>query len=317
LRSRCARGVVGIVSDASGTPVIGVPVSSVVGAGTALTMTDASGAYALCDLPIADSVAIRLGQPANPMTTITVVMSDSVERRDIQSPQHQSGTARIVGLVRDIDSEEGIAAAAVRVDGDERTFLTDAAGRFVIPAVPAGSHAISVEALGYGDVSQTVAVGPGEQIRLEVTLGRDAIRLAALEVVARSARPGPLADFAERKELGEKLGIGVFLEREALRQRGAHVVDAVRGLPRVRLIPGRPGHYRIMFGRGITACEPHIYVDGILLTRPGFMDGPLEELIPYGPYEAVEIYRTPSELPAEFGGSDGRCGAIVIWMPRF
>ncbi|MBR9991392.1 MAG: carboxypeptidase regulatory-like domain-containing protein, partial [Gemmatimonadetes bacterium] len=303
LRSRCARGVVGIVTDASGTPVIGLPVSTV--GGTSLIMTDASGAYALCDLPVDTSVSIRVGQPANPITTVMVATTDSVERRDIQMSQDQTGTARIVGIVRDIDNDEGIVAAAVRVGGNDRTFLTDAAGRFVIPAVPAGSHAISVEALGYGDVSETVAIGPGEQIRLEVTLGRDAIRLAALEVVARSARPGPLADFAERKELGEKLGIGVFLERDELRQRGASVLDVVRGMPRVRLVQGGIGSYRIMFGRGITACEPHIYVDGILLTRPGFMDGRLEELIPYGPYEAVEIYRTPSELPAEFGGSDG------------
>lgn len=27
----------------------------------------------------------------------------------------------------------------------------------------------------------------------------------------------------------------------------------------------------------------------------------------------IEVYRGPSELPAEFGGSVGRCGAIVIW----
>jgi hypothetical protein len=28
---------------------------------------------------------------------------------------------------------------------------------------------------------------------------------------------------------------------------------------------------------------------------------------------AMEVYRHAGEMPAEFGGSVGRCGAIVIW----
>jgi len=27
----------------------------------------------------------------------------------------------------------------------------------------------------------------------------------------------------------------------------------------------------------------------------------------------IEVYKGPASLPAEFGGSDTRCGAIVIW----
>lgn len=317
LRSRCRRGIVGVVTDRSGTPVPGVPISGS-GSGNAVGLTDASGGYALCDLPVGTTVSLRLGQPANPMMTVTVITSDSVQRRDIQVPRNQTGTGSIVGTVRDIDQDGGIAAAIVRIEGSDRSFLTDAAGRFAIAAIGAGTHVIHVEALGYGNISQTVAVGADEQIRLEVRLGQEAIALPELEVVARSSRPGPLAGFAERRELGTRLGIGVFLDRAALQRRGSHVIDVVRGMPRVRLEQAEEiGRYRIVFGSGITACEPNIYVDGILLTRPAFAEDNLEELIPPGPYEAVEIYRTPAELPAEFGGSDGRCGAIVIWMPRY
>jgi hypothetical protein len=27
----------------------------------------------------------------------------------------------------------------------------------------------------------------------------------------------------------------------------------------------------------------------------------------------IEVYRGPSEIPAEYQGADARCGAIVIW----
>lgn len=47
------------------------------GTGNAVALTDASGGYALCDLPVGTTVSLRVGQPANPMVTVAVITSDS------------------------------------------------------------------------------------------------------------------------------------------------------------------------------------------------------------------------------------------------
>jgi hypothetical protein len=221
------------------------------------------------------------------------------------------------GVVLDRDTGEPVSAAAVRVGSAAPPVMTDATGRFIMQAAP-GRQPFRVEALGYEPGEQDVLVVPGEALRVEVSIARNVVALEAIEVVARGvALPGPLAAFAERRELATRLGIGLFLDRADLDRRGSSIIDIVRTVPFVQLVedPGIAGGRRILFGGGLSRCEPNIYVDGMLARRSA--DGVIDHIIPTGPYEAVEIYRTPAELPAEFGGSDGRCGAIIIWMPRF
>lgn len=31
---------------------------------------------------------------------------------------------------------------------------------------------------------------------------------------------------------------------------------------------------------------------------------------------AIEVYRTPSEIPAQFGGAESACGVILVWTQR-
>ena len=52
-------------------------------------------------------------------------------------------------------------------------------------------------------------------------------------------------------------------------------------------------------------CKMSILVDGV-----GWGGWPN---IPWSQIAGVEVYKGPATLPAEFGGSGGRCGAVVIW----
>ena len=52
-------------------------------------------------------------------------------------------------------------------------------------------------------------------------------------------------------------------------------------------------------------CKMSIIVDGF-----GWGEWPN---IPWSQIAGVEVYKGPATLPAEFAGSNARCGAIVIW----
>ena len=65
------------------------------------------------------------------------------------------------------------------------------------------------------------------------------------------------------------------------------------------------------------AGEPVIYLDGIKVHRPG-TGSPMYVLweVTSLDVEAIEVYKGPASVPAEFSGSDAACGAIVIWTRR-
>jgi hypothetical protein len=67
--------------------------------------------------------------------------------------------------------------------------------------------------------------------------------------------------------------------------------------------------------RGIFGiCRVHILVDGVRLPLSG--DDSVDDVLSAGVVAAVEIYATAAELPAEYSGSDSRCGVVAIWTRR-
>jgi len=89
-------------------------------------------------------------------------------------------------------------------------------------------------------------------------------------------------------------------------------------------------------------CEPRVFLDGLVVIRggsrptarqpggdpaseledlfedPRFGAMALDDLISPNVIEAIEVYRSASQVPAEFGGSGvfTRCGVVVIWTRR-
>ncbi|HEX6066744.1 MAG TPA: hypothetical protein VFZ04_21060, partial [Longimicrobiales bacterium] len=62
-------------------------------------------------------------------------------------------------------------------------------------------------------------------------------------------------------------------------------------------------------------CFPRIYLDGVL-ARPSSTSAPtltLDEIAKPEEIEAIEIYRSSSQIPPEFSGADSSCGVVVVW----
>jgi hypothetical protein len=64
-----------------------------------------------------------------------------------------------------------------------------------------------------------------------------------------------------------------------------------------------------------------VFLDRHLIRTGGFMGSgaepaALDDLVPASDVAAVEVYRSPAEVPPEFNGPNAGCGVVVIWTRR-
>ena len=111
--------------------------------------------------------------------------------------------------------------------------------------------------------------------------------------------------------------MGTYMTREDIERRKARMVyDLLLGVPGVELRERGGGRVAMTRGTGSISCQPLIYLDGVRTNRstdPASMVQSLLKAIPADHLEGVEIYKGRSQLPAEFGSADARCGAVVLW----
>ncbi len=98
-------------------------------------------------------------------------------------------TGNITGTVSDVATRQMLESAIVRLDDAEGGVLTNASGRYVIVGVPAGTHQLTFEILGYGSQTLQVEVPAGGAVELNAELTGQALKLQELVVtgVARQA----------------------------------------------------------------------------------------------------------------------------------
>ena len=101
-------------------------------------------------------------------------------RARAQDPEADHGSD-VHGIVRDEDGR-ALAAVAVRLPQLGRTELSHDDGTFHLERVPAGTHVILFERIGYRTHSMTVTVGPTETARLEVVLEASALEVEGFVV---------------------------------------------------------------------------------------------------------------------------------------
>ena len=316
--------LVGIVRDSlTGTVLPGAEVALSLSQARAsgaeepvVATTDRQGAYRFCSVPTAVRATVRthaLGASSAPLPVRA--RGDAPVQQDLTL---NVGTAsRILGRVLDHQTAEPLSGATVELAGSDRHGLTDEQGRFVFSDVPPGSHTLTLEHLAYGSHSVQVSVGGGRTFEIEVRLAQQALALEPITVTVRARSANPLlARFYERRERGR----GYFMTREELERRSpGTLIDLLRTVPGVDVVLAGPRRYAVRMTRqparlgstapGAVGCPPQVYMDG----AP--WGGPIDE-IPVSDLGAVEVFRGASELPAEFSGSDARCGVIAVWSRR-
>ncbi len=239
--------------------------------------------------------------------------------------------AVIRGRVRADSTRAAIPFAVVEVRG-VRSTQASVSGVYTLGDLPAGSHTVVARAVGFQPFELPVEIAVGDTVDVDLLLLKSATQLAPLEVVASAGRAlGKMARFEDHR----KAGLGRFYDRQALVARGdgATVAGLLRATAGLRLVqlPSPCVGSAAASARGVgsvevparmtclggtplfMACYLTIMIDGVITWTWGEPDPPNVEGIGLGEFQAIEVYRGPSELPIELNRTGSACGMLVLW----
>jgi hypothetical protein len=234
----------------------------------------------------------------------------------------------IGGRVLEAETQQPIKLATLELLDDRGKVLVsgsaDSTGAFRLRGWMAGKYRLRASALGYRQVtSDVLELATGDEFELDVQMVVEALPIEPVRVVARSRNSlteVALRGYYDRRDSGRRIGMGRFLDRIEIEQAGTRLTDVLRKVPGLRVIgktvflASNPGCTNT-FGSDSIA-EVMFYLDGMLLPKGGAVPlGDIDHFVPLDWVEAIEVYRRPAELPAEFLGS-GACGVVAIWTRR-
>jgi len=211
----------------------------------------------------------------------------------------------ISGQVVNQQSRAPVTGALVNLIGTRLKTATDTAGRFSHASLTAGTYIVEVRAIGYGVTSWVLRLSDGEMVDYVFELEPIGVDLDPIVV---EGQPGyfqrRMQEFEERRRGGR----GVFITRAQIdASHAATMADVLRGVPGVRL-NCRSGVCNAQMTRTAHGvCNADWVIDGAPASMSSTPHLPVVGIV------AVEIYRSPSEAPAEFLKADSQCGVIAIW----
>lgn len=196
----------------------------------------------------------------------------------------------VSGFVREAATGEPLRYANVYLEGTDLGAATGERGYYYIGGVPPDSHEIVASYVGYAVARRRLAVGSGEDVKLDLELTRGAVSVEEVVVSADRAR-------FERE-------VEVSVTRLETRQlelapRVGGELDLLRA---VQLLPGvitTSDFSNRLYIRGGSPDQNLILLDGITVYNPSHLFGLFSPFIP----EAVsDVSLLAGGFPAEYGG---------------
>jgi TonB-dependent SusC/RagA subfamily outer membrane receptor len=234
----------------------------------------------------------------------------------------------VTGVVRDRSTTQPLNGVQVSVLGTQRGGVTDARGRFLIPAVPAGAQTVQAVFIGYRSETQEVTVESGGTATLNFDLGISAVSLEEMIVTGT-------AGAVERRQLGATVAsvdVSKVQETVPVAEVGSVLQARIAGVRSIATVGG-VGASRDLRIRGVSSLSlgqrPVVYVDGVRIdTRQtewgsslgsccGFSGGAGEDrLADLNPsdIERIEVIKGPAA--GTLYGSEGSNGVIQIFTKK-
>lgn len=224
------------------------------------------------------------------------------------SSTHAQQTGSVQGLVIDAESSRPIVGAQVRLQGTQFASLTDDRGTYLMLNVPAGTHTLVVELLGYTVDPREITVTAGQITTANLSIQPTAIALGELVVT------GVSGGAMERAKVPFSVS---RVDRDQMPVQGVNALSQIQGkVPGANIAStsGRPGQAPAVLLRGPTSInaagrsqEPLYIVDGIVLGSS------IADLNP-SDIESVEIVK--GAAASTLFGSRAASGVISITTRR-
>jgi TonB-dependent SusC/RagA subfamily outer membrane receptor len=231
-------------------------------------------------------------------------------------------TGSIAGRVVDAQSGQTLPAAQVFLGDLDIGVLTQQNGSYIILNVPAGSHTVTVQRIGYGDAQQTVVVTAGETSVLDFRITEQALQLDEIII---TGTPGG----TQRRAIGNtvtSVGVSDVVQDVAITNMQDLLSARTPGL-RFNILDGNVGTGAPITLRGVGSFaqgrnQPLLYVDGVRVNNtaeagPNLADGrQVSVLDDFNPedIESIEIIKGPAA--ASLYGTEASAGVIQIITKR-
>jgi hypothetical protein len=241
-----------------------------------------------------------------------ILLPASVPGQRVIGRALESGSDRPIGNVElRLENAGGIVARAV----------TDSLGRFTLRANGPGVYSVSASHISYATARAPVELAATDQLDVILRLTIAPTEVSPLVVVARGRAPDPYLErngFYERKADG----FGVFKTPEDIEKRRAMTSsDHFQGINGVRLVYGGIQGRDIIITRAEDPnCPPRVIIDNVIVRRGGKFsrpgEQPIDQLIHPQDINAIEIFRSPSEIPRQYASQEVTCGLVLFWTKR-
>lgn len=228
-------------------------------------------------------------------------------------------TGRVQGSVVNGQTQEPLSGAQVYIPGTGLGTLTNAQGNFLLLNVPAGTHQLRVELIGYSSQAQEITVAAGQVATANFELGQSAISLDEVVVTGQGRE-------LRRREIGNTI---TSMSTEDLQTAPiSSMSDMLQGrAPGVAILPGggNVGQGTKVVLRGAASfsqgIEPVIYVDGVRMDNSAAMGvwtggigwSGLDDINP-SDVERIEIVK--GAAAATLYGTEASNGVIQIFTKR-
>lgn len=250
------------------------------------------------------------------------------------------------GRLLDLETDNPIAAGLLTLlDADSSvvaTAVSNASGEWQISLTGAGVYYVAAERIGYERwVAGPVELSADDTVSSLFHLRPSPVVMDPIEVRATAVRRYlEFNGFFER----QRGNFGHFVTPQTIeRRQAARVTDLLRAIPGVQLVAaagGSAGPSQIhLRGSSLSqggVCRPRVFVDGLIYSRGDsrpvrireenaterevdeerrLENMSLDDLGHPSTIAAIEIYRSASQVPVQFGGSsvETLCGVIVVW----
>ena len=236
----------------------------------------------------------------------------------------QGGT--VTGQVTDARSGAALPAVQVYIAGTSNGTLTNDAGRYILLNVPAGTHTLQADRIGYTSARREVTVVAGSAVEATFALSEEALGLDELVVTGT-------AGAARRREVGNSVEqIDLSSLTEAVATTDALLQGRAAGLTVIQTTGQVGGGAAIRLRGNVSATmsnQPLVYVDGVRVRSEGYPKNrfpigyagssdntqysPLNDIDP-ATIERVEIVKGPAATTLY--GTEAAAGVIQIFTKR-